>query len=48
MTVRRGKGKDKDRDASPTMGGTLDTSDDDPTVDGTKGPGKGRAKGGKG
>ena len=30
------------------MGGTLDTSDDDPIVDRTKGPAKGRAQGGKG
>ena len=46
----RGKTKDKDRDASPTMkGGTLDISDDDVTVDRSKGPAKGTAKGrGKG
>ena len=39
-----GKTKHKDRDVSPTMGGTLDTSDDDATVDRSKGPAKGTAK----
>ena len=47
------KTKDKDRDATPTMGGTIDpVSDDDDTYDrtkasGAKGPGKGKGyKGG--
>ena len=49
----RGKTKDKDRDATPTMGGTIDpVSDDDDTyhrtkTSGAKGPGKGKGyKGG--
>ena len=33
---RDGKTKDKDRDVSPTMGGTLDTSDDDAAVEGPR------------
>ena len=38
------KTKDKDRDASPTMGGTIDlVSDDDDTVDRSKDPLKARS-----